>query len=182
MAHGGADGGRSHGGGMAVDSRGPTNGGGAGDGGGRGVEPMSQGDAEDPAGDKGGAQCSSERGWGGRSAAETERLRTQVELTGGRSPTELVGQSDNAQPEERSPEAMAGQRPTKAEPEGQGSLVDLVDRQVTVEARELGAEVELLILRAEAESGPRRLEAEVRDTQAPATLEDGRPTGLALYR
>ncbi len=51
-----------------------------------------------------------------------------------------------------------------------------------VEARELGAEVEPLGLRAEAESGPRRLEAEVRDTPAPATLEDGRPTGLAPYR
>ncbi len=60
--------------------------------------------------------------------------------------------------------------------------MELVDRWVTVEARELGAEVEPLGLRSEAESGPRRLEAEVRDTPAPATLEDGRPTGLAPYR
>ncbi len=60
--------------------------------------------------------------------------------------------------------------------------MELVDRWVTVEARELGAEVEPLGLRAEVESGPRRLEAEVRDTPAPATLEDGRPTGLAPYR
>ncbi len=53
---------------------------------------------------------------------------------------------------------------------------------MTVEARELGAKVEPLGLRAEAESGPRKLEVEVRDTPAPATLEDGRPTGLAPYR
>ncbi len=91
-----------------------------------------------------------------RSGEEPERLRTQVELKGGRSPTEPVGWSDKAQPEERSPEAMAGQRPTKAEPEGWGSPVELVDQWVTVEARELGAEVEPLGLRAEAESGPRR--------------------------
>ncbi len=52
MAHGGADGGRSHGGVMAADSMGPTNGGGAGGGGARGGdgEPTSQGDAEDPGG------------------------------------------------------------------------------------------------------------------------------------
>ncbi len=42
-----------------------------------------------------------------------------------------------------------------------------------MEARELGAEVKPLGLRAEAEA---------RDTPAPATLEYGRPTGLALYR
>ncbi len=43
--HGGADKGRSHGGGRADVSRGPTNGGGAGGGGARGGdgEPMSQG-------------------------------------------------------------------------------------------------------------------------------------------
>ncbi len=41
-----------------------------------------------------------------------------MELKGGRSPTEPVGRSNEAQPEERSPEAMAGRRPTKAEPEG----------------------------------------------------------------
>ncbi len=35
---------------------------------------------------------------------------------------------------------------------------------------------------AEAESGPRRLEAEVRDTPAPAMLEDGSPAGLTTYR
>ncbi len=117
-----------------------------------------------------------------RSAAEQERLRTQVELVGGRSPTEPVGRNDEAQPEERSPEAMAGWRPTEAEPEGRGSPVELVDWRVMVEVRELGAEVEPLGLQAEAESGPRRLEAEVRDTPAPATLEDGRPAGLAPYR
>ncbi len=46
VARGGADGGRSHGGGMAADPRGPTNGGGAGGGGVRGGdgEPKSQGD------------------------------------------------------------------------------------------------------------------------------------------
>ncbi len=57
-----------------------------------------------------------------------------------------------------------------------------MDRRVTVEVRELGAEVELLGLWVEAESGPQRLQAEVRDTPAPAILEDGRPAGLALYR
>ncbi len=51
-----------------------------------------------------------------------------------------------------------------------------------VEAWELGVEVEPLGLWAEAESGPRRLEAKVRDTPAPAMLEDGRPAGLTLYR
>ncbi len=40
--------------------------------------------------------------------------------------------------------------------------------------------MEPLGLQAEAESGPRRLEAEVRDTPAPATLEDGRPAGDPL--
>ncbi len=91
-----------------------------------------------------------------RSAAEPERLRTQVELKGGKSPTEPVGQSDEAQPEERSPEAMAGRCLTKAEPEGRGSPVELVDRWVMMEARELGAEVEPLGLQTETESGPRR--------------------------
>ncbi len=67
---------------------------------------------------------------------------------------------------------MAGRRSTKAELEGRGSPVELVDRWVTVEARELGAEVE---------SGPRRLEAEVRETPAPAMLEDGSPVGLAPH-
>ncbi len=49
VAHGGADRGRSHGEGMAADSRGPTNGGGAGGGGARGGdrEPKSQDEAED---------------------------------------------------------------------------------------------------------------------------------------
>ncbi len=46
---------------------------------------------------------------------------------GGRSPTEPVGQRAEAQPEERSPEAMAGRCPTKAESEGRGSLVKLMD-------------------------------------------------------
>ncbi len=47
-----------------------------------------------------------------------------------------------------------------------------------VDARELGAEVEPLGLQAEAESGPQRLEAEVRDSPATATMEDGRHTEL----
>ncbi|KTG32598.1 hypothetical protein cypCar_00023770 [Cyprinus carpio] len=49
-AQGEADSGRSHGGGMAADSRGPTNGSEAGGGGARGGdrEPKSQGDGEDP--------------------------------------------------------------------------------------------------------------------------------------
>ncbi len=58
--HGGADGGRSHGGGRADDSRGPTDGGG----GARGREPMSQGDEEDPE-DHGGTGGSGDRGGGG---------------------------------------------------------------------------------------------------------------------
>ncbi len=55
VAHGGADRGRSHGGGMAADYRGPTNGGGAGGGGARGSdrEPKSQDEAEDPEGQGG---------------------------------------------------------------------------------------------------------------------------------
>ncbi len=40
-----------------------------------------------------------------------------MELAGGRSPMEPVGQSDEVQPEEGSPEAMVGRRPTKVEPE-----------------------------------------------------------------
>ncbi len=156
MAHGGADGGRSHGGVMAADSRGPTNGGGAGGGG-----PRRRRRANNPGGCRGSGGPGWSRGlWRPRrrrrSAVEPEWLRTQVELKGGRSPTEPVGRSDEVQPEERSPEAMAGRRPTKAKPEGWGSPVELVDRWVTVEVRELGAEVEPLGLRAEAESGPWR--------------------------
>ncbi len=90
-----------------------------------------------------------------RSAAEPERLSTQVELKGGRSPTEPVGRNDEAQLEERSPEAMAGRRPAKAEPEGRGSPVELVDRWVTVEARELGAEAYHGARAAMAEHGAR---------------------------
>lgn len=74
---------------------------------------------------------------------------------------EPVGQNHEAQPEERSPEAMAGRHLTKAEPEGREIQVELMDQWVTVEVRELGAEVELRDLRAEAE-----------------TLEDGSPAGL----
>ncbi len=51
-----------------------------------------------------------------------------------------------------------------------------------VEVRELGVKVEPLGLRAKAESGPMRLEVEVRDTPAQAALDDGRPTGLTPYR
>ncbi len=43
-------------------------------------------------------------------------------------------------------------------------------------------EVESLGLRAEAESGSRRLEAEVKDYPATVTMEDGRPVELAPYR
>ncbi len=52
VTHGGADGERSHGGGRADNSRGPTDGGGAGGGGARSGdgEPMSQGYTEDPEG------------------------------------------------------------------------------------------------------------------------------------
>ncbi|KAL1259080.1 hypothetical protein QQF64_009657 [Cirrhinus molitorella] len=60
VAHGRADGGRSHGGGRADDSMGLTDGGGAGGGGARGGdgEPMIQGDAEDPEGQGGtGGTC-----------------------------------------------------------------------------------------------------------------------------
>ncbi len=55
VAHGGADGGRSHDGGVTADSMGPTNGGGAGGGGARGGdrEPKSRGEAEDPEGQGG---------------------------------------------------------------------------------------------------------------------------------
>ncbi len=59
-------------------------------------------------GHRGGAEGSSDRG-GGKDQ-RPEQLRTQVELTGGRSPTESVGRNDEAQSEERSPEAIAGQR------------------------------------------------------------------------
>ncbi len=47
-------------------------------------------------------------------------------------PTEPVGWSDEVQPEERSPQAMAGQRPTKAEPAGRGSPVELVHRHPSI--------------------------------------------------
>ncbi len=74
--HGGADGGRSHGGGRADDSRGLTDGGGAGGGGVRGGEPMSQADKVDPEGrggtDGSGYQCGGgdPEGRGGAGATE----------------------------------------------------------------------------------------------------------------
>ncbi|KAL1250684.1 hypothetical protein QQF64_018480 [Cirrhinus molitorella] len=43
-----------------------------------------------------------------RAAVEPERSRTEAELEGRRSPAEPEGRSDEAQPEEWSPEAMAG--------------------------------------------------------------------------
>ncbi len=66
VTHGGPDRGRSHGGGRADDSRGPTNSGRAGGGGARGRdrEPMSQGDEEDPEG-QGGTDGSGDRCGGG---------------------------------------------------------------------------------------------------------------------
>ncbi len=62
-AHGGADGGRSHGEGMAANSRGATNGSGAGGGGARGGdgEMKSKGGGEDP-GDQGEADSAGDRG------------------------------------------------------------------------------------------------------------------------
>ncbi len=75
-----------------------------------------------------------------------------------------------------------GRRQTKAEPEGRGSPAELVDCRATAERRELGAMVEPTDQWAEADSRPRRLEAESRDTSAPATLEDGSPAELAPYR
>ncbi len=62
---------------------------------------------------------------------------------------------------------MAGRRPTKAKRRDEGARWSWWIDGVTVEVRELGAEVEPLGLRAEAESGPWRLEAEVRDNSSP---------------
>ncbi len=75
-----------------------------------------------------------------------------------------------------------GRRQTKAEPEGRGSPAEPVDRWATAERRELGAMVEPAGQRAEAESGPRRLEPESRETSTTATLEDGSPAKLAPHR
>ncbi len=101
VAHGGADGGRSHGGGMAADSRGPSNGSGAGGGGARGEngEPTIQGDAEDPGGQSV-AEGSGDQGGGGdpEICGRAGVTEDQVELTEGRSPTEPEGWSDEAQP------------------------------------------------------------------------------------
>ncbi|KAL1268153.1 hypothetical protein QQF64_033516 [Cirrhinus molitorella] len=96
MAPGGADGERSHEGGMATDSRGPTDGSGAGGGGARGGdgEPMGQADGEDPEGHCGtggtGDRCGDgdPEGRGG--------LRTEEEPEGRRSLTELEGWKDEA--------------------------------------------------------------------------------------
>ncbi len=85
---------------------------------------------------------------------------------------EPVGSSDEVQAEERSPEEMAGRRPTKAEPGGRGSLVELMDRWVTVEAREPRWSHWVY--------GP-RLEVDVRDSPATAMMGDGRPAALAPY-
>lgn len=59
--------------------------------------------------------------------------------------------------------------------------MELVDLWVTVEVKKLVAEVTLLGLLAEAESGPQKLEAKVRDASAPVTMENGRIAGLAPY-
>ncbi len=75
-----------------------------------------------------------------------------------------------------------GRRQTKAEPEGRGSPAEPVNRWATAERRELGAMVELAGQRTEAESGPRRLEAESRETPTTATLEGGSPAELAPHR
>ncbi len=79
--HGGADRGRSHGGGRADDSRGPTDGSGAGGGGARGGdrEPMSQGDKEDPEDhggtDGSGTRCGGVDPEGGAEGKEESGLR-----------------------------------------------------------------------------------------------------------
>lgn len=52
---------------------------------------------------------------------------------------------------------------------------------MTVEARKLGSKLEPLGLEAEVESRRQRLEEEMRDSTAMATLEDGRPEELAPY-
>ncbi len=57
-----------------------------------------------------------------------------------------------------------------------------MDCRATVERRELGPMVEPTGQRAEAESGPRRLEAESRETPTTVTLEDGSPAELAPHR
>ncbi len=56
-----------------------------------------------------------------------------------------------------------------------------VVRWATVEGREQGAIVKLSGQRAEAESGPWRLEAESRETLTTATLENGSPAELAPH-
>ncbi len=53
---------------------------------------------------------------------------------------------------------------TMAEPEREGSPAELMNCRATVERRELGAMAEPKGQWAEAESGPRRLEAESRET------------------
>ncbi|KAL1250938.1 hypothetical protein QQF64_018734 [Cirrhinus molitorella] len=107
VAHGGADGGRSHGGGRADDSMGLTDGGRAGGGGARGRdgEPMIQGDAEDPEG-HGGTGGTCDRGEDPESRSVAGAIEAELEER--RSPAEPEGRSDEAQPEEWSPEAMAG--------------------------------------------------------------------------
>ncbi len=90
-AHGGADGGRSHGGGRADDSRGPTYGGRAGGRGAQGGdgEPISQGDGEYPEGEvEKMAQMSKAQAGIRKAAVEPERQRTKVDLEGRRSLTE----------------------------------------------------------------------------------------------
>ncbi len=145
---------------MTADSRGLTNGGGAG--------------AKDSGG-QGGAEGSGEKG------GDPEIRSGATEDPGGsdgrKEPKGAGGTERRGAARGEESRGMAGRRPTKVKPEGRGSSVELEDRRVTVEARELGAKVEPPGLPAEAEPGPRSLEVEVMDTQAPATLEDGRPAG-----
>ncbi len=79
MAHSEADGERSHEGGMAADSRGPTNGGRAGGGGARGRdgEPTSQADAKDPGG-QGGADEKEPTGASGMQWCNSSRRRNSL--------------------------------------------------------------------------------------------------------
>ncbi len=95
---------------------------------------------------------------------------------------EQEGRRYEAKPEEWSLEVQDDRCRNKVELEGRGSPAELVDCQAMMEWSELGAMVESTGQWAEAESGPRRLEAESRETMITATLEDCTPTELAPHR
>ncbi|KTF86671.1 hypothetical protein cypCar_00035211 [Cyprinus carpio] len=98
VTHGVADGGRSHGGGRAVDSRGPTNLGSAGGRGARDGEPISPCDGDNLEG-RGGADGAGDRGGGGiqKAVVEPEQQRIEEEPKGWRSLTEAEGWRDEAE-------------------------------------------------------------------------------------